>query len=88
MVYKSLKGLSTIHGRNVYKFIHDVSGRVTRHSEKIKLSLAPGSHLKVYTDSFQFSSAEAWNRSTAHVSENQLICVFNAQYFKWYAGHN
>ncbi len=72
----------------MYKFVHDVSERVTWHSDKTKLYLAPGSHLKVYTDGFQFSSAEAWNSLTDHVRESQSIGVFTEQYFKWYAGHN
>ncbi len=46
---------------------------------KTKLYLAPGSHLKVYTDSFQFSAADAWNTLPAHVRESQSIGVFKAQ---------
>ncbi len=66
----------------MYKFVHGVSGMVTRHSDKAKLYLAPGSHLNVYTDSFQFSSDETWNRLPAHVRESQSIGVLKAQYFK------
>ncbi len=73
MVYKSLKGLAPQYMAKMYKFVHDVSGRVTRHSDKIMLYLALGSHLKVYTDTFQFSSAEAWNRLPAHVRKSQSI---------------
>ncbi len=85
MAYKSLKGISPQYMAEMYKFVHDVSGRVTQHSEKTKLYLALGSHLKVYTDSFQVSVAEAWNRLPAHVRESQSIGVFKAQYIKWYA---
>ncbi len=88
MVYKSLEGFASQYMTEMYKFVHDVSGRVTWQSDKTKLYLAPGSHLKVYTDSFQFSSAEAWSRLPAHVRENQSIGVFKAQYLKWYAGQN
>ncbi len=88
MVYKSLEGFASQYMTEMYKFVHDVSGRVTWQSDKTQLYLAPGSHLKVYTDSFQFSSAEAWSRLPAHVRENQSIGVFKAQYLKWYAGQN
>ncbi len=88
IVYKSIKRLASQYMAEMYKFVSGVSGQVTRHSDKTKLYLAPGSHLKVYTDSFQFSYAEAWNRLPAHVRESQSIGVFKAQYFKWYAGHN
>ncbi len=84
MGYKSLKGLAPQYMAEMYKFVH----LFKRHSDKTKLYLAPGSHLKVYTDSFQFSSAEVWNRLSAYVRESQSIGVFKAQYFKWYAGHN
>ncbi len=59
MVYKSLKGLASQYMAEMYKFVHDVIGTVKQHSDKTKLYLAPGSHLKVYTESFQFSSADA-----------------------------
>ncbi len=59
MVYKFLRGLSPQYMAEMYKYVYDVGGRVTRHSDKTKLCLAPGSLLKVYTDSFQLSSAEA-----------------------------
>ncbi len=72
----------------MYQCVHDVGGRVTRHSDKTKLYMSSGSHLKVCTDSFQFSSAEAWSRLPAHVRECQSLGVFKAQYFKWFAGHN
>ncbi len=52
MVYKSLNGLVPQYMAEMYKFVHEVSGRVTRHSDKTKLYLAPGSHLNVYTNSF------------------------------------
>ncbi len=88
MGYKSPKGLAPQYMAETYKFVHDVSGRVTWHSDKTNLYLASGSHLKVYADRFQFSSAEAWNRLPTHVMESQYIGVFKAQYFKWYAGYN
>ncbi len=88
IAYKSLKGLAPQYMAEMYEFVHYVSGRVTWHSDKTKLYLASGSHLKVYTDSFQFSSSDAWNRLPAHVRETQSIDVFKTQYFKWYAGHN
>ncbi len=83
MVYNSFKGLALQYMAEMYKFVHDVSRRVTRHSDKTKLYLARGSHIKVYSDSFQFSSTEAWNRLPAHVRESQYIGVFNPQYYKW-----
>ncbi len=38
-----------------------------------KLYLALGSHLKVYTDSFQFSPAEVCSMLPAHVRESQSV---------------
>ncbi len=36
MIYKSLKDLAPQYMAEMYKFVHDVSGRVTQHSDKTK----------------------------------------------------
>ncbi len=59
--------------------------RSTRNSDKTKIYLAPGSHLKVYTDSFKFSAAEALNTIPASVRESISLGAFKSGYLKWYS---
>ncbi len=58
MVFKSLNGLAPQYMKDLFHFVSEVSCYSTRNSDKPKLYLSPGSHLKVYTDSFQFSATE------------------------------
>ncbi len=83
MIYKSLKGLAPQYMAEMYKFVHDVSGRV--HDIQTKLScIWHLVHTSRFILSFQFSFAEARDRLPAHVRESQSIGVFKAQYFKCY----
>ncbi len=59
MVFKFLNGLAHQYMKDLFQFVGEVSCYSTRNSDKTKLYLTPGSHLKVYTDSFEFSAAEA-----------------------------
>ncbi len=69
MIFKCLNGLAPqIH--DLFQFVGEVSCRSTCNSDKTMLYLAPGFHLKVYTDSFEFSAAEAWNKLQASVRES------------------
>ncbi len=42
-------------------------------------------NLKVYTDSFKFSAAEAWNKLPASVRERISLGAFKSGYLKWYS---
>ncbi len=88
MVYKSLNDLTPQYMKDLYQYVHTVSSRSTRNSDRTKLYLAPKNNLKVFTDSFHFSSAEAWNKLPAHVRECGSIGAFKTAYFKWYATLN
>ncbi len=69
----------------LFQFVCEVIRRSTRNSDKTKLYLAPGCHLKVYTDSFEFSAAEAWNKLPAIVRESISLGTFKSGYLKWYS---
>ncbi len=56
MVFKSLNGLAPQYIKDLFQFVGEVSCRSTRNSDKTKFYLAPGSHLKVYRDRFEFSA--------------------------------
>ncbi len=83
-LYHNAYILLPIHERPVPVF-GEVRCRSTGNSDKTKLYLAPGSHLKVYTDSFEFSSAEAWNKLPASVRESVSLGAFKSGYLKWYS---
>ncbi len=70
--------------KDLFQFVGEVSCRSTRNSDKTKLYLAPGSHLKVYTDSYEFSTAEAWNKLPASVREGISLGAFKSGYLKLY----
>ncbi len=71
--------------KDLFQFVGEFSCHSTRNSDKTKLYLAPGSHLKVYTDSFEFSAAEAWNKLPASVRESNSLSAFKSGYLKWYS---
>ncbi len=69
MVFKSLNGLAPQYMKDLFQFVSEVSCCSISNSGKNKLYLTPGSHLKVYADSFEFPAAEAWNKLPASVRE-------------------
>ncbi len=78
MVFKSLNGLAPQYMKDLFQFVGEVSCRSTRNSDKTKLYLVPGSHLKVYTDSLEFSAAEALNKLPASVRERISLGTFKS----------
>ncbi len=85
MVFKSLNGFTPQYMKDLFQFVGEVSCRSTHNSDKTKLYMVPGSHLKVYTDSFEFSAAEAWNKLPASVVENISLGAFRSGCLKWYS---
>ncbi len=71
--------------KDLFQFVREVSCRSTLNSDKTKLYLVPGSHLKVYTDSLKCSAAEAWNKILASVRESISLGAFKSGYLKWYS---
>ncbi len=47
--------------------------------------MAPGSHIKGCTDSFEFSAAKAWNKLPASVRESLSFGAFKSDYLKSYS---
>ncbi len=86
MVFKFLNSLAPQYMKDLFQFVGEVSCHSTLNSDKTKLYLASGSHLKVYTDSFEFSAAEAWNKLAATVRESISLGAFKSGYLKWYSG--
>ncbi len=68
--FKSLNGLASQYMKDLFQFVGEVSCRSTHNSDKTKIYLALGSHLNIYTDNFEFSAAEAWNKLPASVRES------------------
>ncbi len=54
--------------KDLFQYVGEVSCRSTHNSDKTKLYVAPGSHLKVDSDIFQFSAAAARNKLQIHPS--------------------
>ncbi len=85
MVFKSLNGLAPQYMKDLFQFVGEINCCSTCNSDKTKLYLAPGSHLKVYIDSFKFSAAEAWNKLPTSVRERFSCGAFKSGYVKWYS---
>ncbi len=85
MVFKFLNGLAPQYMKDLFQFVGEVSFHSTHNSDKTKLYLALGSHLKVYTDSFEFLAAESWKKRPASVRESISLGAFKSGYLKWYS---
>ncbi len=85
MVFKSLNGLVPQYMKDLFQFVGEVSCLSICNSDKTKLYLAPGSHLKIYTDSFEFSAAEAWTKLPVSVRESISLGAFKSGYLTWYS---
>ncbi len=70
---------------DLFQFVGEVSCHSTSISDKTKLYLAPGSHRKVYRNSFEFSAVETWNKLPAGVRECVWLGAFKSGYLKWYS---
>ncbi len=71
--------------KDLFQFVGEVSCHSTPNSDKTKLYLAPGSQLKVYTDSFEISAVEAWNKLPASVKDSISLGAFKSDDLKWYS---
>ncbi len=85
MIFKSLNSPAPQYMKDLFQFVGEVSCCSTGNSDKTKRYLTPGSHLKVYTDSFQILAAEAWNKLPASVVESFSLGAFKSGYLKWYS---
>ncbi len=68
--------------KEMFKFVTDISQRQTRFVDK--LYLPTGSHLKVFTDSFQYAAGAVWNKLPVHVRETVSTPAFKSAYIKWF----
>ncbi len=55
--------------KEMFKFVTDVSQRQTRNVNNSKLYMLTCKHIKVFTDSFQYSAGAVWNKLPVHVRE-------------------
>ena len=84
MVYKSLNDLTPPYMRNMFKYVKDTHGRTTRASVKNDLYLPPGKHKEVYTSSFAYSAALAWNNLGLNIRVKSSLNSFKDTYIKDY----
>ncbi len=85
MVYKYLQDMTPTYMKDVYRYVCNNNTRSTRHSgDKSKLYLAPQNNLKVFTDSFQYSSIRIWNQLPRIVRSSNTLRDFNGIYLRWF----
>ncbi len=59
-----------------------------RHSDNSTLCLPTGRSLQNIKDSFQYSSAEIWNKIPVEIREAQSLLLFNSDCIQWFLTKN
>ncbi len=88
MIYKALNVLAPQYLRNMYTFTSDVQLRPSRHIDTSILYLPTGRNLQIFKDSFQYSSAEIWNKIPVEIREAQSLQSFKSVYIQWFLTKN
>ena len=72
----------------MYTPVNSINTRITRSSNDSSQLYLPTGKLKVYTDSYQYSSALAWNKLPSDVRSAESVTQFRGAYHKWFKQSN
>ena len=84
MVYKSLNGLAPSYMKDMYTLVNNVNTRSTRYCDNLRIYLAPKANLKLFTNSFQYQSADIWNNLPLAIRDTATLNQFKGAYCKWF----